>query len=232
MHIVSTDLSEGGIAVQLTQRPKNVADLRVHFVLPGTAFAIESKGEIAWENDDAHKGIRFLDLAPDAQRQLNTWISKHSQHLEPDDPPAPCKLTDLSLNGCYLQLTSPFPVRTRLSILMRVSEMEVRVEGIVRVMHPETGMGVEFTQRTEAQKYHVEEFIRALTNSGGAVPELMVEPDCIDNSVLTPTENSLEHLEDPLLGLFLRTELSPNDFHRELRKQRGSHSFDELEASV
>ncbi len=229
---VSTDLSEGGIAVQLTQRPKNAADLRVQFVLPGTMFAIESKGEVAWESDDAHKGIRFPDLAPDAQRQLNAWISKHSQDLEPDDPPSPCKLTDLSLNGCYLQIASPFPARTRLAISMRVREMEVRVDGIVRVMHPETGMGVEFTQRTEAQRYHVEKFIHVLTNSGGAVPELMVEPDCIDNSVLTTTESPLEHLEDPLLALFLRTELSPHDFHTELRKQRGSHSYDEIEASV
>ena len=114
LRTVSSDISEGGIAVQLTERPRNVADLRVKFSLPGTTFTVESKGEVAWENDEAHKGIRFVDLAPEIQTQLNAWISKHSADLEPDDPPSASKLTDLSLNGCYLELASPFPVRTRL----------------------------------------------------------------------------------------------------------------------
>lgn len=219
----STDLSEGGISVQLSQRPKDVAGLRVRFDLPGTEFTLESKAEIAWENSGLHKGIRFVDLASETQTELNSWISRHSQELEPDDPPSASKLTDLSLNGCYLELMSPFPVRTRLSLSMRVTDLQVRVDGIVRVMHPEGGMGVEFTQRTAAQREQVEKFIHALTKSSGASPELMVEPDCIDNSTPTAPTRSAEHLDDPLLALFLRTDLSSHHFQLELKKQRGGH---------
>ena len=232
LHTTSTDLSEGGISVQLKQRPENFAGLRIQFVLPGTSTTVASKAEVAWENSGVQKGIRFVELAPEIQAELNDWIRDHSRELESDDPPSASKLSDLSLNGCYLELTSPFPVRTRLTLSMRVSNLEVRVEGIVRVMHPELGMGVEFTQRTSVQKFQVEKFIHALTNSAGASPELMVEPDCIDNSGQSATRDSKEHLEDPLLGLFLRSGLSSHDFQLELKKQRGSQPQAALAASV
>jgi hypothetical protein len=60
-------------------------------------------------------------------------------------------------------------------------------------------------------------------NSDGAVPEIEVRPDSIDN---TPSAFSAPRLgdkhSDPLLSLFHSgAELPPDDFHAELRKQRG-----------
>ncbi|MGH9512343.1 MAG: hypothetical protein ACRD2U_09420, partial [Terriglobales bacterium] len=75
-----------------------------------------SCNSVAWENARRQTGIRFIDLPPDCQMRLNAWLLSHSPELEKDDPPLPCKLTDLSLGGCYLEVASPFPVHSRLTL--------------------------------------------------------------------------------------------------------------------
>ena len=62
--------------------------------------------------------------------------------------PVPCQLTDLSPGAGYLETVAPFPVRATVSLAITVANVQVQVEGIVRVANPEIGMGVEFLQRT------------------------------------------------------------------------------------
>jgi len=101
--------------------------------------------------------------------------------------------------------------------------LELQVEGIVRVMHPATGMGIEFTQHTPEQKTRVEGFIETLVNTEGAVPDLEVRPDAIDNNAATfSAEHIAGKVGDPLLLLFrTRAGLPAEMFQAELRKQRG-----------
>ena len=106
---------------------------------------------------------------------------------------------------------------------MRVADLSVHVEGVVRVMHPETGMGVEFTQRTGEQRQHVEKFIEGLMQSQGVLPDLLVEPDGLETDApeASNTVAVSEEAEDPLLELFRnRAELPAEAFLGELRKQR------------
>jgi hypothetical protein len=108
--------------------------------------------------------------------------------------------------------------------MMKVGELTVETEGIVRLMHPGTGMGVEFTKNTSLQKARVEDFIRTLVSTTGAVPDIEVKPDAIDNSSDAYSFWQLpDERVDPLLSLF-RTDLPPDLFHMELRKQRGAPS--------
>jgi hypothetical protein len=109
MRAVTSDLGEGGIAVQLAHRPKNLGAVTIQFSLPGTQDNIECIGAVAWENPGRQVGLRFVDLAPEMNERLKAWLSSHSPEFEQDDPPAPCKLTDLSMGGCYLETGSPFP---------------------------------------------------------------------------------------------------------------------------
>ncbi|MGH9513043.1 MAG: PilZ domain-containing protein, partial [Terriglobales bacterium] len=113
---VTSDIGEGGIALSLPRRPRNGERLQIQFILPGTEYSIQCGGEVAWENARRQTGIRFIDLPPDCQMRLNAWLLSHSPELEKDDPPLPCKLTDLSLGGCYLEVASPFPVHSRLTL--------------------------------------------------------------------------------------------------------------------
>jgi hypothetical protein len=140
-----------------------------------------------------------------------------------DDPPSPAKLTDLSSGGCYLEMAAPFPMSTRVILIMRLARLESRVEGVVRVMHPEVGMGVEFTRTTNQQRKHLEEFIHALKNHKGAQPELVVEPEGMIDAELEGSTSAGDELEDPLLELFQRnTDFTAESFQSELRKQRNA----------
>jgi hypothetical protein len=96
-----------------------------------------------------------------------------------------------------------------------------RAEGVVLVMHPELGMGIEFAQTTDSQRSDLEKFIQALTSSNGTLPQLLVEPEGLDIGEPVVTPKSATGIEDPLLDLFRkRSELAPDAFQNELRKQR------------
>jgi len=221
LRAVSSDIGEGGIAVQLAHRPKNLGPVNLQFSLPGTADKIECTGEVAWENPGRQVGLRFLDLSAAMRDQLNAWLESRAPEFEQDDPPAPCKLTDLSLGGCYLDTTSPFPLGTRIILSMKVAGVGFRAEGVVLVMHSELGMGVEFTRTTDPQRNDLEKFIQALTNSNGVLPDLLVEPEGLDIGAPVSTPASTTGVDDPLLDLFRkRADLAPTAFHAELRKQR------------
>jgi DNA-binding response OmpR family regulator len=219
----SCDLSEGGIAVRWAHRGQNTGPLKVNLTLPGSDHAMECSAEVAWESDSNQAGLRFVDLAGQQRSQLKAWLAKHSPEAEIPDPPVPCKLTDLSLGGCYVEIAEPFPVRTRVMLAMRAGELRVEVEGTVRVMYPQNGMGVEFNRSTDMQRQRVEQFIQTLVNSKGAIPELEVQPEGMGEppgaeTVPTP-ETAAEH--DPLLDLFRNQHhLSAETFLGELRRQR------------
>ena len=221
MRAVSSDIGEGGMAIQLAHRPKNIGAVTVQFSLPGTQDKIECSAEVAWENPGRQVGLRFQDLAPAMRDCLNAWLESQAPEFEQDDPPAPCKLTDLSLGGCYLETASPFPVRTRIILSMKVVGVAFRADGVVLVMHPEQGMGIEFTRTTGPQREDLERFIHALTNSHGALPELLVEPEGLDIGEAVNPPKPATGVEDPLLDLFRKkTDLAADAFQSELRKQR------------
>ena len=222
MRTVTSDLGENGIAIK-TRNQKLPSSFRARFTLPGSpGTEIEARGEVAWEGATV-VGVRFRDLAPEMSEELKRWIARQLMGSEADELTVSCKLTDLSLSACYLQTESPFPLRTRLQLMMKVRDLELQIEGIVRIMHPGAGMGVEFNQHTSTQKARVEEFIQTLVTTTGAVPDLQVRPDAIDNSPSTFSSEKIENDHgDPLLSLFrAKSELPAEQFQAELRKQRG-----------
>ena len=226
----TVDFSEGGFALQVPRKSLERGTLHFSFVLPGKIDPIEARGEVAWENGMGQTGIRFLDLSTVSNHHLKTWFNNNAPDSEKDDPPVRCRLTDLSLGGCYLEVNSPFPVNTKIVLSMRVSDLEVRAEGAVRVMHPEIGMGIEFTQRTSEQRQHVERFIQLLMESQSALPELQVEPEGMESDSATKSLSSTEEGSDPLLDLFRhKAGLPAEGFLGELRKQRRSQNADPAE---
>ena len=215
----TTDISEGGMALRLPTRLRGT--IGIEFTLPGTETTIGCKAAIAWEGPGRQTGIRFVDMPPEMRTEFKSWLDQQSSDLEKDDPPVGCRLTDLSLGGCYLEMQSPFPVRTLIVLSMRVGQLQVQAEGVVRVMHPELGMGVEFTQKTRQQRQHVENFIKALMKSEGVLPDLLVEPEGLEEGDRPSPCAARDDVEDPLVDLFhSKAELSPEAFQNELRKQR------------
>jgi c-di-GMP-binding flagellar brake protein YcgR len=219
------DIGEGGLALSLPKRSQPQGKWNLFFRLPGVADHIEISAEFAWQGTGTQVGLRFLDPSPEVQHQLREWLGRNSPDGEQDDPPVRCQLTDLSLRGCYLSVSSPFPVSTRITLSMKASGAEMRSEGIVRVMHPDKGMGVEFIQTTDEHRASLEAFLASLANNPKSVPELLVEPEGLesDNSLNSNINGSQD--EDALLDLFRKhSTLGHEQFQALLRKQRGMTS--------
>jgi hypothetical protein len=196
-------------------------------------YKIECVGELAWSNSTRQAGIRFKDIASESLNQLKAWLQSQAPDLEADDPPVPCKLTDLSAAGAYLETAAPFPVASKVALAIQ-AEPPVHVFAIVRVTHPEAGMGVEFLRTLPQHQQQLQKFIDALVNSGESLPEILVQPEGLgDDEKPSELPVAQGNVEDPLLALFLRNgNLAPEVFREELRKQRGQHQAQSAAAAV
>jgi hypothetical protein len=167
------------------------------------------------------------------------------QRLDPG--PAPAKpvrshlrshrwrLTDISAGACYLEAAAPFPADTPVLLSIRVLDTECLLEGMVRVSHAQTGMGVEFTRaQGHDQRAKVAEVIGHLMDSR-EVPRIFVgwkedrkggrnEPrNDGKHAVANPAPGAAPEAEspDPLLELIRAgASLSVEQFQNALRAQR------------
>jgi len=219
MKVNTADLSEGGMAINRGDRRRPSGQWQITFTLPGTDSPMPLLAEFAWEGSSAQAGLRFLQISPEATGRLRGWLKQNSPDAEQDDPPVSCRLTDLSLGACYLEVSSPFPVSSRVALAMRAGAVEVRAHGQVRIMHPEKGMGVEFTQGTEEHRGAVERFLAVLSENRTVSPEILVEPEGLEPLSNSPKLQPAE-TDDPLLQLFYGEPLTPEDFHIALHRQR------------
>ena len=71
---------------------------------------------------------------------------------------------DLSLGGCYLGMTAPLPLQSKLSMALWLDEQtKVCAEGIVVSSHPGEGMGIKFLGLSRANLAALETFMTAVT---------------------------------------------------------------------
>jgi hypothetical protein len=106
---------------------------------------------------------------------------------------------------------------------LKLSNMEVQCEGVVRVMHPATGMGIVFASHTQEQRDQVHRFIDFLSSRPGTTPELQVLPGSSGMVAVADDMPSAgrSEFEDPLLELLRNHEnLNQEEFLEELRQQR------------
>ena len=226
------DLSEAGMDVLTPEAQISAALLGFQFELPDGGLKVEGHGQVAWANPNGQTGVHFLDLPETVVAELKTWLkaAATSAGTALDDSVPHCKLTDLSLGGCYVETDAPFPERALVDLCLKTDALEVHTEGMVRVNHPGHGMGVEFPSRTAEQRAQVGNLIGVLRSSPEKAPELTISPRALVADLTQfepaalPTENSateVEDLEDQLLELLRRgASLQQDDFLAELRHQR------------
>jgi CheY-like chemotaxis protein len=225
------DLSETGMEVLTAEPQVSAALLQFRFQLPDASFEVEARGQVAWANPNGQTGVHFLDLDESTRTQLHDWLKAAVIALgeDADDTVPHCKLTDLSLGGCYVETDSPFPERAMVDLCLRTGEMSVHTEGMVRVTHPGYGMGVEFPSRTAEQRAQVENLINFLRTAPQSTLELSVSPRALtaDLTQFEPPPELADELEDPLLELLRRaSQLQQDDFLSELRCQRSGESVE------
>jgi len=216
----TVDLCEGGMAVQFDAPKSKETLLRISFHLPGIAEKLQIWGEVAWESNRDTAGIRFRNMSAQQQAILREWLGRQLPEAEPDDPPFVCHLTDLSLAACYLTSNTPFPISTRVILSIRAAGFETRASGIVRISHPESGMGIEFIQSSPEEQDQVRRMIETLCSSG-ASPEVNVEPDGLEPTPQGETDATAPLSDDSLVNLFhQKAHLSADAFVEEMHRQR------------
>src|SRR5271168_777200 len=219
------DLSETGMDV-LTAEPQVPGSLLAfQFQLPDGALKVEAHGQVAWANPNGQTGVHFLDISESVTAQLSNWLkaAASTAGAGADETVPHCKLSDLSLGGCYVETDAPFPEQALVDLCLKSAKMEVHTEGMVRVAHPGHGMGVEFPSRTAEQRAQVGSLIEVLRSSPDATPELTISPKALvaDLTQFEPADKIAaepgDELEDPLLELLRRgTTLQQEEFLSEL----------------
>jgi DNA-binding response OmpR family regulator len=240
------DLSDSGMDVLVAQALHPGASLQVSFALPNSPAEFELMGEVAWANPNGESGVRFVDIPESLRAALRCWLRENAQAPVASVEALPdCKLTDLSLGGCYIETASPFPERVRVAVTLRADGMELQALGLVRVMHPSRGMGIELAKHASGQRAQTESFIQFLISHPGIEPQALISPQTLESAQsardangvhndhvldddllynhLPHDELSDDDVEDPLLDLLRNHEpLSEEVFFDSLRGQRSA----------
>jgi hypothetical protein len=77
-------------------------------------------------------------------------------------------LTDLSLQGCYVEMNNTYPVGTKLNMELEAISMKVKLSGIVRAAYPFLGMGISFDAIEFKQLAQLQELLTALAGRKAA----------------------------------------------------------------
>ena len=229
------DLSETGMDVLTAEPQVPATQLKFCFQLPDGSLEIQAHGQVAWAKPNGQTGVHFMDLDEAVKAQLQVWLqAAMAAHRAGADETVPhCKLTDLSLGGCYVETDSPFPEHSLIDLCLKTDELAVHTEGMVRVAHPGHGMGVEFPSRTPEQRAQVGNLISFLRGCPESMLEMSVSPRALtadlsqfesapDAGSETPED---EELQDPLLELLRQASaMQEDDFLDELRRQRSGEA--------
>jgi len=229
------DLSVSGMDVLTAEPQIPGALLNFRFQLPDGSLEVQAHGQVAWAKPNGQTGVHFLDLDESIKTQMRAWLQAAAagQGAGPEETVPHCKLTDLSLGGCYIETDSPFPEHSLVDLCLKTDEMAVHTEGMVRVAHPGHGMGVEFPSRTPEQRAQVGNLISFLRGCPESMLEMSVSPraltadlsqfECAPDAAGEAAQD--EELDDPLLELLLHaTTMQQDDFLEELRRQRSGES--------
>jgi DNA-binding response OmpR family regulator len=224
------DLSKGGLDVLAANPLPKATAVNVNFVLPNGDITIDAEAEVAWSNANGQVGLRFLNMSGTATMQFDEWLTARSHEALPDEPDSTTenRLTDLSLGGCYVETESPFPQNSAIDLCLADTGMEIHTAGLVRVMHPGYGMGIEFSAVSPEQRRDVGQFIEFLTIAPAANPKLEISPRALVASTAELTGSADADTDDALLELLRSgSSLEQDAFLNALREQRTALAISE-----
>lgn len=220
---IMLDLSESGMDVLSAQALQQSLPVHVQFSLPDLS-QIAAMGEVAWANSNGQAGVEFIDFPEGQRRIVQNWLAANAHENPPSEAePLSCKLSDLSIGGCYLETPSPFPVHAELELSLRASDVEVKITGLVRVMHPGYGMGLEFISDQGEHRDLIAQFISLLSANPGSVPQVSAAPKSIHFDCAAKATEQEPEVEDKLVELLRSdTPRTQDEFLAELHQQRNS----------
>lgn len=88
--------------------------------------------------------------------------------------PARGRLTDLSLGGCFVELLSALTMDTKVTVVLMISQRRIRVQGIVKSVLTNFGLGIQFLHFEPEDLRQMEEVLAALEQ--GTAPDELPPP--------------------------------------------------------
>jgi hypothetical protein len=77
-------------------------------------------------------------------------------------------VTDISSSGCYVEMQATSQVGTHVDMVIEVKSIRVRGKGVVKTSYPLLGMGIAFTEITEAEQARLEELLLWLAHGSSS----------------------------------------------------------------
>jgi hypothetical protein len=71
-------------------------------------------------------------------------------------------LTDISLHGCYVEMTTTFPVDTKVDLVMKSFGVQIHTAGTVRATYPSVGMGICFADIEPVEQLRLKQLLASL----------------------------------------------------------------------
>jgi len=171
------------------------------------------------------------DAPPDwrAGQEVNTSTGAHPQN-QADAPwgsatvsQHPASLTDLSPFACYLETENTFPVGSPIEVQFLLEELHLRCVGVVRVVHPPRGMGLEFCDHQSDQQNALPLLLDLLIQ-GGKAAHLKTFVYLLTGAPVDTQRRQTEAvrpIDDPLLSLIANASaMTVEQFGEKLRFQR------------
>ena len=75
----STNISEGGMAIVVTQALPGNGTPRLQFTLPESNAPLDLESKMAWSDAQGRVGLRFLNLPQRSEEILQEWLNRHME---------------------------------------------------------------------------------------------------------------------------------------------------------
>ncbi len=133
-------------------------------------------------------------------------------------------LTDISLHGCYVEISNTFPVDTKVNLVLKSCGLRIQVAGTVRASYPGLGMGICFAEVARDEQKSLEQLLGLLAGHI-SVSNLMPAPKTPTREEHLP-KNAVESLDkraflDQIKEFFQTNQsLSREEFHAIAKRVR------------
>ena len=168
-----------------------------------------------------------LDWLTETERRSTAKTRQRGQHGSATTTApisvCPVYVSDISPFACYVKSSTTFLRGSFLEIYFQTEKLRVRCRAIVRLEHPNAGMGLEFIPSDSDSEKALHLLIHLLIASGQAadVKSTIHPSQKACDKLLRPPPRSDSASQDPLLSLILRADSTDvTGVLEELRQQR------------
>lgn len=132
---------------------------------PGSATSLEAVSL-------AHSVRRPMAGIPPTRRKSTRYHCNGGIELRRNENASPifASLSDISLEGCYIEVSSTLPSGTEVLFLMRVRDVQIRGRAIVKASNHAVGMGLEFLHLATEDQQKLEFLVGTLSGTEDSLP--------------------------------------------------------------